>query len=145
VITSYFAEAMGVLTAAFPNAPVGRETVLVYADMLGDIPEDLLRKAVRRCINTTKFFPTIAEIREAANSIRREAAMEESNRKLLARLSAQRREELAGPGIRLVPEKSDRRGGGPRLINPAAALSDIRPESIVESEKRAGAEDGDDA
>ena len=145
MIPPYFAEAMGVLTAAFPNAPVGRETVLVYAEMLNDIPEALLRNAIRHCLNNSKFFPAIAEIRQAADSIRREAAKEQANQDLRARLSAYRREELGGPGIRLVPEKSDRRGGGPKLIDPAAALSDIRPESIAESEARAGAEEGDDA
>jgi hypothetical protein len=132
VIPSYFAEIMGVLTAAFPNAPISRETVLVYADVLGDIPEALLRKAVRQCLNTSKFFPAIAEIRKAADSIRREATMEKSNRELLARLSAYRRAELGGPGTRLVPESTERRGGGPNLIDPAGALRDITPESSDE-------------
>ena len=39
---------------------------LIYAELLHDLPYDILSAAFRRAAQTCKFFPTVAEIRQAA-------------------------------------------------------------------------------
>lgn len=46
-----------------------RATMKVYASMLGDVPVGLLNKTVKKCICEKKFLPSVAEIREAAQSL----------------------------------------------------------------------------
>ena len=46
-----------------------KQTLRLYAQMLGDIPLDLLKQAVLRHINTSKYFPTVAELREAVGTL----------------------------------------------------------------------------
>ena len=55
-----------VLIAAFPNANVRNETPDVYATGISDLDYELANGAVRRLLLTSKFMPSIAEIREAA-------------------------------------------------------------------------------
>ncbi len=58
------------LRAAYANAsPVSEATLEIYAQMLSDIPEEILDKILYQILNTCKFFPTIAEIREIAVNI----------------------------------------------------------------------------
>lgn len=59
-------QAMAILTAAYPNNKVTAETIRVYQLTLQDIPEDVLEQAILHITTTTKFFPTVAEIRDAA-------------------------------------------------------------------------------
>ena len=65
-----FASVMGALTAAFPNNKVSVDTVRVYQATLEDIPPDLLKQAALKCIATKTFFPTVAELRQAAAELR---------------------------------------------------------------------------
>ena len=55
-----------VLVLAFPNAKIEKGSIDVYARDLADIPEDVLDLACQECRVTLRFFPTIAEIRDAA-------------------------------------------------------------------------------
>lgn len=41
-----------------------------WFDMLGDLPFDLATAALKKVLSTAKFFPTVAEIREAAASLK---------------------------------------------------------------------------
>lgn len=43
-----------------------KESEGVYWMMLKDIPDEIFNKAVRQCLASGKFFPTIAELGEAA-------------------------------------------------------------------------------
>jgi hypothetical protein len=52
-----------------PQHPLSREAVRVYRENLGDVPPGLLQAAARRCIRTCRWFPKIAELREAAAEI----------------------------------------------------------------------------
>jgi hypothetical protein len=52
------------LVAAYPNAKVSEQTVVVYLRMLQDIPADELQTVVDQCIAQQKFIPTVAEIRD---------------------------------------------------------------------------------
>lgn len=54
------------LARAFPKTTIGEETIKIYLEMLADVPTELLEFAINRLIQTAKFFPAIAEIREAA-------------------------------------------------------------------------------
>lgn len=63
------AAAVAVLLAAFPAARWSDSTVDVYERMLADLDYDLVRGAIGRIICSSKFLPTIAEIREAAAEI----------------------------------------------------------------------------
>lgn len=57
---------VGVLAASYPNTEVSDETYKVYGRMLDDIPIQVLRQSVEQCIAESKFFPTVAELREKA-------------------------------------------------------------------------------
>jgi|GEM_PF-3507744 len=53
------------LAVSFPTDKIGEGTVLVYLDNLKDISDAMLEYGARHCLQTCKFFPSIAEIREA--------------------------------------------------------------------------------
>lgn len=55
---------VAMLRAAWPRQEVGQDTAEVYAGMLGDLPFEEAKAAVTRLVQTSRFFPTIAEIRE---------------------------------------------------------------------------------
>lgn len=57
---------IGELAAGFPSVAIAEQTIEVYARDLSDVPLDVLRRAIKTCRTKAKFFPTIAEIREAA-------------------------------------------------------------------------------
>lgn len=59
-------DAIEILAAAFPNNKITQETIRVYQIALSDIPSDVLEKAIIHITTTNKFFPTVAEIRDAA-------------------------------------------------------------------------------
>lgn len=61
-------EAVETLIAAFQK-DVTPDTVGIYASALSDLDPELLAESVRQSIATSKFFPTIAEIRRAAARI----------------------------------------------------------------------------
>jgi len=44
-------------------------TIALWEKMLSDIPYEVAEKALVKVLSTAKFFPTVAEIREAASSL----------------------------------------------------------------------------
>jgi hypothetical protein len=60
---------VGILAASYPNFNLTQETIVVYQKTLADIEPKVLEAAILHLVTTSKFFPTIAEIREAAFSI----------------------------------------------------------------------------
>lgn len=54
------------LAASYPNFKLQPETVEAYAEMLADVPPDLLKAAAKQCVAASRFFPTVAELRDAA-------------------------------------------------------------------------------
>jgi hypothetical protein len=62
-------QGMIMLQAAYPRMEFGEESLRVYEMVLADIAPPLLRTAVLRHISTSKWFPTIAELRQAAAEI----------------------------------------------------------------------------
>jgi hypothetical protein len=60
------AEVVAMLVAAYPNAKTCASTSQVYETMLADLDAAVARAAVTRLIATSRFMPTIAEVREAA-------------------------------------------------------------------------------
>lgn len=64
------AQMVATMAAAYPYAKVTVETSVAYERMLVDLDHDVAQRAVARLIGTSKFMPTIAEIREAATSLR---------------------------------------------------------------------------
>ena len=79
---------------AFPNlqdkAFSAKGVAMLWQKLLNDIPYDVAEKAVSKVLITSKYFPTIAEIRQAAESLNikenglppAEDAWEEVSRKL---------------------------------------------------------------
>jgi hypothetical protein len=71
--TDSIAEVLGVLMAAYPswgeNNPKIDFTLEVYCRALMDIDIGLLRSAAMQHISSSKWFPSVAELREAALSI----------------------------------------------------------------------------
>lgn len=65
------AEVVLMLLAAYPNAKLNPGTSAVYETMLGDLDAATARAAVQGLIATSRFLPTISEIREAALAIGR--------------------------------------------------------------------------
>lgn len=61
---------VGKLAVLFPNAKLSAAEAeaqnQLYVELLSDIPGDVLGGAFRKCAQTLKFFPTVAEIRSAA-------------------------------------------------------------------------------
>lgn len=68
VITQEQEKAVAMLRLAFSNFTTAQAQV--YQEVLADIPGALLQKAVLILLKTSKFPPTIAEIREKAEEIR---------------------------------------------------------------------------
>jgi hypothetical protein len=60
------AELVMMLFGAYPNAKTSASTSAIYETMLSDLDESTARAAVARLIATSKWMPTVAEIREAA-------------------------------------------------------------------------------
>lgn len=68
---STFQELFTQLLLAFPDAKkhVGKETRALYQRKLADIPDHILERAVDAYIDTGKWFPKIAELREESRRI----------------------------------------------------------------------------
>lgn len=62
-------EAVKTLKAAYPAATIPNETLTIYAEKLADIPAPLLDATVNRVIESSRFFPTIAELRQCAGRL----------------------------------------------------------------------------
>lgn len=59
---------LGPMFALFPQTKADKNTVAVYVMMLRDVAPDRLADAVLKAMNTCKFLPTVAEIREHLES-----------------------------------------------------------------------------
>lgn len=57
--------ALKILVAAFPAHKATPETLGVYALALSDLEYEVLTRAILWCVTHCRFFPTVAEIREA--------------------------------------------------------------------------------
>lgn len=57
----------------FPYSKADDDTLLLYVMALDDMPFQEFRAALMKLLKTSKFFPSIAEIYEAAGSIRQTA------------------------------------------------------------------------
>lgn len=55
--------------AAFPQAKINDGTLLVYARALAYLPPELIDAAMLKLLRTLKFFPSVAEIIEAAEGL----------------------------------------------------------------------------
>jgi hypothetical protein len=54
---------VALLKAAYPRQELDRDTIRLYAKMLADLDAEVVVAAVERIIATSKWFPTVAEIR----------------------------------------------------------------------------------
>lgn len=63
------AKLVAVLTAAYPSAKVTDRTSEAFEHMLADLDGEVASKAVARIIATSRFFPSIAEIRETVTDL----------------------------------------------------------------------------
>ena len=53
----------------FPDSKADAETLLLYTAALDDLTYPQVKAGVLKLLNTAKFFPKVAEIREAANAM----------------------------------------------------------------------------
>jgi len=67
-------QVLAVLAVAYPGFEMAKETPQVYAQLLKDIPDDVLIAAVQQHAANSKWFPKIAELREVAQDIQARAA-----------------------------------------------------------------------
>lgn len=63
------AEIVTMLLGAYPNARTSSCTSQVYETMLADLDVETARAAVTKLIATSKWMPTVAEVREAATEV----------------------------------------------------------------------------
>lgn len=61
--TSEAMKLVAVLKGAYPRQPTDEGTAEVYLAFLADLDYEAANDAIRRLIQTSRFFPTIAEIR----------------------------------------------------------------------------------
>jgi hypothetical protein len=62
---------VALLFAAFPSARINPGTSAVYERMLADLDSSTAARAVDRLLSTSKFLPTIAEVRAACLELER--------------------------------------------------------------------------
>jgi hypothetical protein len=67
--TEKIVASLGILIAAYPNFDLKVETIRVYKEMLKDLDAQMLEQAVLAHIATSKFFPTISELRDKVSSL----------------------------------------------------------------------------
>lgn len=69
------ASIVAMIGAAYPNFAPTKETVMVYYDLLKDLPADLLKVATLQCCAESgrKFAPSVGEIRGAVGDVKRQA------------------------------------------------------------------------
>lgn len=60
------AELVASIMAAYPNAQTSNATSRVYESMLSDLDKDVANAAVAVLLQTSKFMPSVAEIRSTA-------------------------------------------------------------------------------
>ncbi len=65
------AKLVATLAAAYRDSKISPETSQVYESLLADLDLDVAKEAVLRLIATSKWLPTIAEIRSTAADIER--------------------------------------------------------------------------
>ncbi len=57
------------LVAAFPGFELKADTIKVYAEMLEDLPADLLLAAAKQHMAESRFFPSISELRSKCRDL----------------------------------------------------------------------------
>jgi hypothetical protein len=67
VTSAEAAEVVTYLVNAYPKTSMSAEQMDVMADAIEDLDYDPMMKAAKRHVRTSRFFPTIAELREAAD------------------------------------------------------------------------------
>ncbi len=67
------AQILAMLSIAYPGYEIAAQTPEVYAALLADVPDDVLVAAAQKHATTSKWFPKIAELREAAQDIQARA------------------------------------------------------------------------
>jgi len=62
---------VAIAVASFPNTQDKdmKSTAIAWSKVLSDLPSGIAEAALVKVLNTSKFFPTLAEIREAATEI----------------------------------------------------------------------------
>lgn len=63
----------GVMAAAYPGFNLRAETIAVYAELLADLDTDTLAVAAKQAVAESKFFPTVAELRERVIAMNKRA------------------------------------------------------------------------
>lgn len=62
-------QAVAILNTAYPSRPMSDESLKLYTKALSDIHPETLATAVMNLIQTSKFMPSVAEIREEAMKV----------------------------------------------------------------------------
>lgn len=105
------------LRANWPKYPFTDATTEVYTRCLRDIPNEVLAAATAHCITACRFFPVVAEIREAAFDIMsnrvNELSAQEAWGFLIKKVNQYDHPELPG----LVRQALNAIGGPRRLID----------------------------
>ena len=71
------------LFAAYPNANVSPETVIIYTQDLSKLNPDLLREAIRGLRKVCNYLPTIAELYEETSRLGQRNFQAQESKKLL--------------------------------------------------------------
>ena len=69
----HVAKVLGVLAACYPTFTLEKRTIDAYASLLEDIDADALAMAALQAMAESRFFPTVAELRERVHAMRHQA------------------------------------------------------------------------
>jgi hypothetical protein len=57
------------LAEMYPSSDMGASAPMLWADLLADVPADALALAARKHLRTSRFFPTVSELMDAARDV----------------------------------------------------------------------------
>ncbi len=57
------------MAAAYPAVGISEATIDVYVRELFDVPLAMLKRATSQALESCRFFPTVAELREKADAM----------------------------------------------------------------------------
>ncbi len=118
------AKILAILRIAYPNHPIhdAHEVVAVYHEFLRDLDRDRLALAARRHIATSRFWPTIAELRELATEPRNLPPFREVWRQIMAATHRYGRDRRPKLESRIAQKVLDAIGWIRICDSPASAL-----------------------
>jgi len=102
------------LAAAFPQPPIDRATLAVYAEALAGTEPECLNWAVSEAIRTCQHFPRVRELLELTK--KRKIQLQQAETARQQRLALAEPKNPAPPSLVKLLGEQKQRGGAPRRL-----------------------------